>query len=170
MALGTALVVAVLLIQGVVRDSFLSNSGLGYDMIAGKKGGALQLTVNSVFYLSKPIENLPYDFYLKYKKAEDRADGVAGEYSSLVDFAIPICLGDYVGKYRAVGTTPEMFELLRYGSDEKPFEFREGRNFEEWNEENGYFEAVVGSHVANDLDIKMGDTVSPVHGAVDGAV
>ena len=59
MALGVMLVTAVLLIVGVVDRSFQTNSSLGYDTIVGAKGGALQLTLNTIYYLSRPVENLP---------------------------------------------------------------------------------------------------------------
>ena len=54
MALGVALVVGVLLIMGIISDSFRNNSSLGYNMIVGAKGGRLQLVLNTVFYLSSP--------------------------------------------------------------------------------------------------------------------
>ena len=72
MALGVMLVVAVLLIIGVVDDSFRNNSSLGYDTIVGAKGGPLQLVLNTVFYLSRPVENLPFDFYQEFLPAHAR--------------------------------------------------------------------------------------------------
>ena len=74
MALGVTLVVAVLLIVGVVDESFRSNSSLGYDTIVGAKGGELQLTLNTVYYLSQPVENLPYEFYRQFLPAASRMD------------------------------------------------------------------------------------------------
>ena len=62
MALGVALVVAVLLVLGVVSESFRSNSSLGYNLLVGAKGGRLQLVLNTVYYLSQPVENIPYDY------------------------------------------------------------------------------------------------------------
>ena len=73
MALGVMLVVAVLLIVGVVDQSFQSNSSLGYDTIVGAKGGSLQLTLNTVYYLSQPVENLPYEFYQEFLPAESKS-------------------------------------------------------------------------------------------------
>src|SRR5688572_15301922 len=73
MALGVLLVVVVLTIHGVVSDSFRNNSSLGYNMIVGAKGGKLQLTLNTVFYLSQPVENIPYDYYLEFVGPEQRA-------------------------------------------------------------------------------------------------
>src|SRR5690606_14539060 len=72
MALGVMMVVAVLTIHGVVERSFASNSTLGYNVIVGPKGGKLQLTLNTVYYLSQPVENVPYDFYLEFVTAEKR--------------------------------------------------------------------------------------------------
>src|SRR3954447_6369281 len=72
MALGVMLVVAVLSIHGVVSQSFKNNASLGYNMIVGAKGGQEQLTLNTVFYLSKPVENIPYTYYLEFLKQEQR--------------------------------------------------------------------------------------------------
>src|SRR5438874_2344001 len=72
MALGVMLVVAVLSIHGVVSQSFRNNASLGYNMIVGAKGGQEQLTLNTVFYLSKPVENIPYTYYLEFLKRDER--------------------------------------------------------------------------------------------------
>ncbi len=72
MALGVMLVVAVLTIHGVVQESFRLNASLGYNMIVGAKGGKLQLTLNTVYYLSAPVENVPFDFYLEFLPKEKR--------------------------------------------------------------------------------------------------
>src|SRR5207237_7812459 len=72
MALGVMLVVAVLSIHGVVSQSFKNNASLGYNMIVGAKGGQEQLTLNTVFYLSKPVENIPYTYYLEFLKRGER--------------------------------------------------------------------------------------------------
>lgn len=225
MGLGVLLVVVVLTIHGVVSDSFRNNSSLGYNMIVGAKGGKLQLTLNTVFYLSQPVENIPYDYFLEFQGPEKRAadfqhslatqsyearwnavelealasasaglpgiarlgsqlslaalaaadeqrmgharDGKFGEQQTAL--AIPVCLGDYFGKFRVVGTTPAMFDELSYGADfTKKFTFRQGRNFQHHSPEHGYFEAVVGSMVAREMDIKIGSEISPRHGGAEG--
>src|SRR5438045_3829496 len=67
------LVVAVLSIHGVVSQSFRNNASLGYNMIVGaNKGGKEQLTLNTVFYLSQPVENIPYTYYLEFLKQSER--------------------------------------------------------------------------------------------------
>jgi putative ABC transport system permease protein len=72
MALGVMLVVAVLSIHGVVSQSFHNNSSLGYNMIVGPKGGKEQLVLNTVYYLSAPVENIPYTFYLEFLERGER--------------------------------------------------------------------------------------------------
>src|SRR5688572_16427849 len=72
MGLGVMLVVAVLAIHGIIAQSFRSNASLGYNMIVGAKGGQEQLVLNTVFYLSKPVENIPYTFFLEFFKRDER--------------------------------------------------------------------------------------------------
>src|SRR4029078_12710096 len=72
MGLGVMLVVAVLSIHGVVSQSFRNNASLGYNRMVGAKGGQEQLTLNTVFYLSKPVENIPYTYYLEFLKRQER--------------------------------------------------------------------------------------------------
>jgi putative ABC transport system permease protein len=95
-------------------------------------------------------------------------DGKFGKYTEM---AIPLCLGDYLGKFRVVGTIPEMFEDLHFGENlDREFKFAAGRNFERYNKEHGYFEAIVGANVAAEIEggIRVGEEISPSHGAPDG--
>lgn len=184
LALGVALVVMVLAIYGIVEDAFRSNSAVSYNLVVGPpKGAPLQLTLNSVFYLSQPIENLPYADYMEFFSQEERAAMVQrfggsaalgqrpGKYSRYVagGVAIPLALGDYVDQYRVVGTTTDFFDKLLHGPEvDQPFRFREGRNFESYNEENGYLEAVLGFRVASSLKLRVGDVFYPTHGDPEG--
>ena len=70
MALGVALVIAVLVAQGVVSDSFKRGAG-GYHLVVGKKGSQLQLVLNTVYHLQEPIENLPYTYYKEFINTPD---------------------------------------------------------------------------------------------------
>lgn len=150
MALGVALVVAVLVIYGVVQASF-NQAAQGYDLIVGAKGGKLQLVLNTVFHLSQPIENIPWSYYKQFLPG--------GRFASRVEVAIPYCLGDNHEGFRVVGTVPEMFTQLEYAAG-KRYEFAAGRNFDP----DGYFEAVVGSIVARRTGLKVGDHFAPTHG------
>ncbi len=165
MALGVMLVVSVLLIMGVVTESFRNNSSLGYNMIIGAKGGSLQLVLNTVYYLSQPVENIPYSFYQEFLSADGRGDGKEGRWKPLTKFAIPLCLGDYYEGFRVVGTEPTMFDDFVYDQAKgKRYEFAAGRNFKTFTPEYGYFEAVLGAHVARECNLKVGDAFSPTHG------
>jgi putative ABC transport system permease protein len=179
MALGVALVVLVLAISGLIQETFRRNSNVGYNLVVGPKGSPLQLTLSSVFYLSKPVGTLPYRYYLEYlpKPAREQAyrqlggspeEGARnGSYGMFVGngFALPICLGDYVGPFRIVATTVDYLGQLRHGPDnDRTFGFAEGRNFEEDSQEHGFFEAVVGSIVAKEMNFKLGDVIYPSHG------
>ncbi len=223
MALGVMMVVCVLSIYGVVSEQFKSSSNLGYNMLIGAKGGKLQLTLNSVYYLSEPVENISYEYYLEFfgKDVRDRqlresfryqshqavwdtmeltrgtgldplglgaiAEAAAmealedsaghlelqldrdGQFGQFIDFAIPVCLGDYFGRFRVVGTTPEFFEQLVIDpSLERKYGFSQGRNFKEWTKENEYFEAVVGATVAREMGVSLGQVINPAHGDPEG--
>ncbi len=178
MALGVMLVVCVLVVYNLVSVSFRNNASLGYNMIVAAKGGPLQVVLNTVFYLSSPVENIPYDYYLEFKDAETRAaafgednsDGQRdGKFAAFSKIAIPVCLGDYFHRFRVVGTTPELFDDLRFGPEaDRQYAFAEGRNFVTKSAEHGYFEAVVGSIVAAEVGVRVGDEIAPSHGAPDG--
>lgn len=228
MALGVMLVVAVLSIHGIIERSFQNNASLGYNMIVGAKGGREQLTLNTVYYLSAPVENIPYTYYLEFLSQEQRErelehslavnsqsllaeatelqsisvggpnssaarltmdhlglqalpsalessqappveSGRNGKYAQMTELAIPLCLGDYYGRFRVVGTTPALFNDLVYDiENNRKFEFAQGRNFEHHSEEHGYFEAVVGSNVAREMEVKLGTEIAPAHGDPEG--
>ena len=225
MALGVTLVVAVLTISGVVKTSFETSTSLGYNMVVGAKGGALQLTMNSVFYLSEPIENIPYEYYLEFLPLEQRqaayensykyqavsqqdelrnvvisttaaTGGLAasitqeilndhldqqleqvlpwkrqGKFSAFTGLVIPLCLGDYFGTFRVIGTTPALFNELKYGPQaDRQYTFTEGRNFVTHSDEHGFYEAVVGATVAREMNLTLGSEIQPSHGAQSGEV
>jgi putative ABC transport system permease protein len=187
LALGVALVVATLVIGDLVSQAFSSGSGLGYNMIVGAKGSPLQLVLNSVYLVSKPIENVPWAFYEDFLPAGARADGTAGTFAGSVRTAVPICMGDYFKGFRVVGTNAAYFDRLSYGggvalglppwlarllgkpttmSAPRPFAFAAGRNFRD----DEFFGGVLGSEVAAKLGLAVGDAFSPTHGADDGLV
>ncbi len=154
MGLGVALVVAVLVIHAVVDQSF-RRGGEGYDLIVGTKGGRLQLVLNSVYFLSQPLGNIPESYYREFTE---------GEFALDVEAAVPICMGHSYGDFRVVGTTTDMFDKLVYLGDQK-YEFAEGRNFAA----DAHFEAVVGATAAEKTGLKLGDKFKARHGVGPGA-
>jgi len=165
LALGVALVVATLVTAGIVRQAFNSGAGLGYNMIVGAKGSPLQLVLNSVYLISRPIENIAWDFYEEFLPADARPDGTAGRFAGSVQTAVPICMGDYFQGYRVVGTNAAYFDRLTYGAGQ-PFSFAAGNNFTD----DDFFGGVLGADVAARLGLRVGDAFSPTHGADDGLV
>ena len=183
LALGVGLVVLVLSVYGVISEAFTRNASVGYNLVVGPKGSPLQLTLNSVFYLSQPIENLPYTEYMEFLPQEERATMVSrfggdpalaqrdGRYAPYVagGFAIPLALGDYFGEFRVVGTTPDFFKELKHGPNvDEDFTFSSGRALQDFSPQHGYFEAVVGARVAKQMNVTVGDKFYPTHGDPTG--
>ena len=52
-----------------MQNSFSSGNRLGYNIVVGAKGGRLDLLLNSVYYLSRPIENIPWEYYKEFLPA-----------------------------------------------------------------------------------------------------
>jgi putative ABC transport system permease protein len=90
-----------------------------------------------------------------------------GRYGPFVEAAIPYCLGDSYSaagqRFRVVGTTPQLFEIeYRQG---KSYRFAQGRNMhEDFRQTGHFFEAVIGSVVARQSGLKVGDHFEPTHG------
>jgi putative ABC transport system permease protein len=166
-ALGTALVVIVLVIHGVVAESF-RDAAQGYHLILGAKGGKLQLTLNTVFHLSQPIENVPYSFYKEFTEYKDaQGKPTRGKYASAVEVAVPYCLGDSYHEFRVVGTTPNLFNKLSYGTypdgEPKYYEFSGGKNFSA----DDFRGAVIGAVAAKKTGLKVGDLFPITHGLAE---
>ena len=164
LALGVALVVATLVTGAIVKRAFESGAGLGYNMIVGAKGSPLQLVLNSVYLISKPIENISWNTYQDFLPAARRADGTDGRFAGSVAAAVPICMGDYFRGYRVVGTNADYFDRLAPAGG--AFRFAAGRNLRD----DAFFEGVLGATVAETLGLKVGDTFAPTHAADDGPV
>ena len=171
MALGVAVMIAVILIYGVTVRQF-EQSAHGYHLIVGGKGGKLQLVLNTVYHIGDSPYPIPYSYFQKFQPG--------GEFASVTSVAIPQCLGDgYQAPdgqtFRVIGTTPDLFDKIQYGADRsgKPlnYEFQPGgRNLRDASQLHGEafheaaFEAVVGSIVASHAGLKVGDEIQPTHG------
>ena len=170
MALGVAVMICVLVIHSVAVRQF-SQDAQGYHLIVGGKGGELQLVLSTVYHLGQPLYPIPYTYYQKFTE---------GEFAGITKTAIPLCLGDSYqapnGRmFRVVGTTPDLFEKIQYGAQAdgtpKRYEFQPGgRNLvhalplHDEAFEKAAFEAVVGSVVAAQSGLHVGDEINPTHG------
>lgn len=192
MALGVALIVAVLVVHGVVDTTFRNTAG-GYEMIVGGKGGSLELVMNTVYHYGRSIEPLPWTFYKEFQPG--------GIYAKYVQQAIPYCLGDNYDGKRIVATTPAMFDSFEYAPG-RTYQFAAGRNFgkaaalaagekeperkafaiplddddaaggEEHHDHSAppfFNEAVVGALAARQTGLKVGDSFEPTHGVTTSA-
>ncbi len=187
--LGVALVVGVMVIHAVVSQTF-RRSGEGYDLIIGPKGSRLELVLNTVYHIGKPVGTLPLSYYEEFEK---------GRFAGDVELAVPCCMGDNYKGFRVIGTTPDMFDELpffrreaelsvdeeqikqeaqnrgdrteeeveediRRRSQEKFADsktlFSQGENFG-WGD---FYSAVIGATVARKTDLKVGSTFRPGHG------
>jgi putative ABC transport system permease protein len=192
MALGVALVVVVLVVHGVVDQTFRQTAG-GYEMIVGKKGSPLELVLNTVYHYGRSTEPLPWTVFKEFLPE--------GKYGGYVQSAVPYCLGDNYEGHRIVATTPGMFEI-EYAPGRK-YTFAAGRNFgkeaalaagekmperkpavvlpdeddDAAMEEHHHHhaappfvnEAVVGALAARQTGLKVGDSFKPTHGVTTAA-
>ncbi len=142
--LGVALVVSILILKQESSDAF-NQTATGYEIIVGPKGSSLQLTLNTIYQIGVPIQNMPYDTYTKLK--DDKR----------VKLAIPYVLGDNFKNHRFIGTTPEIFSDFSYQKDKK-YQLKEGRFFTK------DFEVVIGNETALRTGLKIGDTFAGSHG------
>lgn len=144
MALGVALVVTVLVINGVVGKSF-QQGAQGYDLIVGAKGSKLQLVLSTVFYNQDPVGLIPYEYYDLMRSSR---------YSAEVKTAIPIARGDNYQGSPVIATTPEYFNSVTK-SDGKPYTLQKGEFFKYTD----YTGAVVGYAVAKKNKLQVGQEI-----------
>ena len=144
MGLGVALVVAVIVIHGVLTQTFM-RSAQGYDIVVGPpKGSSLEIVLGAVFYSNYLSDTIPYGCFQKIE---------TGPFAPEVQTAIPIALADRIlGGMQVIATTPKFFTELRY-LDRYSYTFRSGQNMGA----GGYFEAVLGFTAAQKTGLKVGD-------------
>lgn len=112
------------------------------DVVVGAKGSPLQLVLSSVLHVDNPTGNIPY------KEAEKLGK------NPMIKTAVPISYGDNFKGYRIVGTTKDFFGL--YGA-----ELSTGRDIK------ASLEVIVGSAIAEKLDLSLGATFKSSHGLIE---
>lgn len=142
LAAGVATIVAVLLVGGQLRGGALAEVR-GVDLVVGAKGSPLQLVLSAVLQADVPTGNIP----------QAEADAVAAH--PLVAWTIPLAMGDSVGGFRILGTTPAYAD--RVGA-----RLAQGRWFDEEHE------AVLGAAAARRLGLGPGGTFTGSHGLAEG--
>ncbi len=144
-ALSVALLLAVERVRNDAKLSF-TNTISGTDLIVGARSGSIQLLLYSVFRIGNPTNNISWESY------EDISN------NRLVDWSIPISLGDSHRGYRVMGTSTDYFEHFRYRRDQ-PLLFAAGDRFVD------VYDAVIGAEVAKALNYSVGSEIVIAHGS-----
>jgi putative ABC transport system permease protein len=148
-----SIALAVLLVLGVERLREQARVGFtstisGTDLIVGARSSPVHLLLYSVFRIGNPTNNLRWE---SYEAIASRSD---------IAWTIPISLGDTYRGFRVLGTTQDYFEHFRFAKDHH-LELSAGGRFE------GEQDAVLGSDVARELGLHLGQSIVVAHGAGD---
>ncbi len=135
---GVAIITLLILLGEQFEKKFNDNID-GIDLVLGAQGSPLQLILSSVYQVDAPTGNIDY------------AEAKTWMKNPLVKKAIPLAFGDNYRGFRIVGTTPDY--LVYYGAT-----MQQGRVFDK------NFEVVVGSAVAQKMNLKIGDKFFGSHG------
>lgn len=131
-------------IKQAAKEGF-AQSISGVDLLVGARTGELDLLLYSVFHVGQPVSNMTT------KTVEDLRS------SSMVDWVVPISLGDSHRGFRVIATTPDYFDKIKLRNDEA-LSLAQGRRFNEINE------VVIGSEVAKSLNYSVGEGIYLSHG------
>ncbi|WP_242689135.1 ABC transporter permease [Pedobacter sp. SYSU D00535] len=137
-AFGTS-ILTLLLLSSEQFKSKLSNNSRNIDLVVGAKGSPMQLILSSVYYVDFPTGNIPL------KEANKLAA------HPMVERAVPLALGDNYEGFRMAGTDSNF--VILYG-----LELKEGKFWK------APFEVTVGSEVARNQGLQVGDVIHGAHG------
>ncbi len=140
-AFGTAILTVLLLASTQIEDKLDKNSK-DIDLVVGAKGSPLQLILSSIYYIDFPTGNIPMKEAQKLMK------------SPFVKRAVPLALGDNYNGVRIVGTDSNYISL--YG-----LKIQSGKFWE------ADLEATIGTNVAKEQNLKVGDTFYGGHGLTE---
>ena len=144
-AISVALLVGVERIRTEARSGFASTIS-GTDLIVGARSGDINLLLYSVFRIGNATNNISWESYREITS------------QPVVEWAIPISLGDSHRGFRVMGTNDDYFRHYRFSRD-RLLEFAVGEPFSE------VFDTVLGADVAETLGYKLGDEIVIAHGA-----
>ncbi|GGI43524.1 ABC transporter permease [Paenibacillus marchantiophytorum] len=146
-AVTVALVVFLLLCSDGIEKG--AEKGYGpFEVTIGAKGSATQLALNTYYHIGSPTGNVPFTLLDEVRK------------DAAVDKAFAMTTGDNYNGFPIVGMEVDYF-LTRYGTDKH---MAQGKLYEKLGD------TIVGSHVASELGLHVGDKFQGAHGLVKGAV
>ncbi len=138
LALGIAVITILLLVQTQLMTK-ISDNAKGIDLVVGAKGSPLQLILCNIFHIDFPTGNI------KLAEAEKLVR------NKMIKKAIPMALGDSHSGYRIIGTNtdyPQLYHAVLEQGD--------------WWKKS--LEVVIGSQVAQQLQLSINDTFAGTHG------
>ncbi len=138
LSFGVCVVVLLLLLSDRFKGEVTRNSA-GVDLVIGAKGSPLQIILSSIFHIDFPTGNIEISDIMPFTK------------NRYIERTIPLSLGDSYNGYRIVGTIQKYGELYDAQLDQ-------GSWFD------APLEAVIGSQVAIEMGLKIGDRFSSQHG------
>ncbi len=143
-SIGIFMLISFSFIKDQVKYSFTKTVS-GLDLIVGAKTSDINLLLYSVFQIGSPANNIDWDQYISLKE------------DPVVQWTIPISLGDSHKGFRVLGTSDEYFKHYKYGN-KKSLSLTNGVWFDD------PFDVVLGSEVAQKLKYVEGDLLTLSHG------
>lgn len=137
-AFGTGILTILLLASTQIGEK-LDNNAKDIDLVVGAKGSPLQLILSSIYYIDFPTGNIPL------KEAQELA------HSPFVKKAVPLAQGDNYQGIRIVGTDSNFVSIYKLKTSTGKF----------WKAD---FEVTIGSTVAANQKLKIGDNFFGAHG------
>jgi len=140
-----AIITTLILVEKQFEEKFSSNIE-DVDLVLGAQGSPLQLILSSVYQVDAPTGNINYDSAKVWMN------------NPYVEKAIPLAFGDNYRGYKILGTTHDYLTKFKA-------KVSNGRLYDK------NFEVVVGSEIAQKLNISVGDEFFGSHGdAAEGEV
>ena len=146
-----SIAISITLLLGVERiriglENSFSNTISGTDLVVGARTGDEQLLLSTVFHIGMASNNISWHSY------EDIAA------NELIDWTIPISLGDSHDGFSVIGTNEDYFKHYKF-ANKQHLQFQDGKAFHET------FDAVLGADVAAAHEYKIGDEIVINHGS-----
>ena len=131
--------ISILMQFSAYTSERLSRDLAGVDLVVGAKGSPLQLILSSLLHVDIPTGNIPLAEAQKIMKHQ------------FVKAAVPVALGDSFRGFRIVGTNSEFLDLYQANLAKGGV----------WTKPQ---QVVIGSVVARQLDMKIGQRFVGAHG------
>ncbi|GLS89892.1 hypothetical protein GCM10007916_09590 [Psychromonas marina] len=149
-AISVALILGVQTLKDETKTSFMKSIS-GTDLIVGARGASSQLLLSSVFHIGNTTNTIKYDSYKEISQLP------------VVEWAVPISLGDSHKGYTVMATELSFFDHFSYAN-------KQSLSVQSGEISDDMFAVIIGSDVAKKLNYKVGDNVVMTHGGgeIDG--